>query len=175
MSRYAELMYPHRWTPPARPPSSPPSGDISKRRSHGLRHGAAFTTLGRVDPFSPQFQDMTLEKGAMVFHMLRFQLGNEGFQNFLRTLLSQFTDKGYAPPTPKPWLARSPRKSSLPSSRNGLMATRARPISPTSTTLMRLEVNGKGFQHRWLHRGGPRPYSTCPLIWRIETEGRAPR
>jgi predicted negative regulator of RcsB-dependent stress response len=52
------------------------------------------TTLGRLDPFSPQFQSMTLEKGAMVFHMLRWEMGDETFQKFLRGLLSQFTDKG---------------------------------------------------------------------------------
>jgi len=51
------------------------------------------TTLGRLDPFSPQFQSMTLEKGAMVFHMLRWEMGDEGFQKFLRGLLSEYTDK----------------------------------------------------------------------------------
>jgi tetratricopeptide (TPR) repeat protein len=51
------------------------------------------TTIGRLDPFSPQFQSMTLEKGAMVFHMLRWEMGNDVFQKFLRDLLSQYTDK----------------------------------------------------------------------------------
>ncbi len=51
------------------------------------------TTLGRLDPFSPQFQSMTLEKGAMVFHMLRWEMGDEVFIKFLRTLLTQYTDK----------------------------------------------------------------------------------
>lgn len=54
---------------------------------------APLTTLGRTDPFSPQFQSMTLEKGAMVFHMLRYQMGDEKFIAFLRGLLSQYTDK----------------------------------------------------------------------------------
>jgi len=52
------------------------------------------TTIGRLDPFSPQFQSMTLEKGAMVFHMLRWEMGDEAFLKFLRGLLSQYTDKG---------------------------------------------------------------------------------
>jgi hypothetical protein len=51
------------------------------------------TTIGRLDPFSPQFQSMTLEKGAMVFHMLRWEMGNEVFLKFLRTLLTEYTDK----------------------------------------------------------------------------------
>ena len=52
------------------------------------------TTLGRVDPFSPQFQNMTYDKGAMVFHMLRWEMGDDVFNTFLKNLLSQYTDKG---------------------------------------------------------------------------------
>jgi len=51
-------------------------------------------TVGRLDPFSPQFQSMTLEKGAMVFHMLRWEMGDDAFIKFLRGVLSQYTDKG---------------------------------------------------------------------------------
>ncbi len=51
------------------------------------------STLGRLDPFSPQFQLETAEKGAMVFHMLRWELGDDAFNKFLRTLLTQYTDK----------------------------------------------------------------------------------
>jgi tetratricopeptide (TPR) repeat protein len=52
------------------------------------------TALGRLDPFSPQFQSMTLEKGAMVFHMLRWEMGDTVFQQFLQALLTQYKDKG---------------------------------------------------------------------------------
>ncbi|MEO7029132.1 MAG: M1 family aminopeptidase [Acidobacteriaceae bacterium] len=51
------------------------------------------TTIGRLDPFSPQFQSETLEKGAMVFHMLRWEMGDDAFLAFLRGMLSQYTDK----------------------------------------------------------------------------------
>ena len=51
------------------------------------------TTLGRVDPFSPQFQDMTFDKGAMVFHMLRWEMGDDVFTKFLRTLATEYADK----------------------------------------------------------------------------------
>lgn len=52
------------------------------------------TTLGRTDPFSPQFQDMTYDKGAMVFHMLRWEMGDDTFTKFLRDMLTQYADKG---------------------------------------------------------------------------------
>jgi hypothetical protein len=52
------------------------------------------STMGRLDPFSPQFQSMTLEKGAMIFHMLRWEMGNVDFDKFLHTLVATYTDKG---------------------------------------------------------------------------------
>jgi hypothetical protein len=90
MSRYAELMY-----------LEDSAGKTAFQSAiDDVSAGAlAFdteplTTLGRLDPYSPQFQDMTLEKGAMVFHMLRWEMGDDGFQKFLRGMLSQYTDKG---------------------------------------------------------------------------------
>ncbi len=51
------------------------------------------TSLGRVDPFSPQFQSMTLEKGAMVFHMLRWEMGDAVFEQFVQALVKQYAGK----------------------------------------------------------------------------------
>ena len=51
------------------------------------------TSVDRLDAFSPQFQSMTLEKGAMVFQMLRWEVGEDNFIKILRAALSQFTDK----------------------------------------------------------------------------------
>ncbi len=90
MSRYAELMY-----------LEDTAGVTAfKNAVVDVSAGALaydtepLTTLGRLDPFSPQFQSETLEKGAMVFHMLRWEMGQEKFVKFIRTLLSDYTDKG---------------------------------------------------------------------------------
>ena len=89
MSRYAELMY-----------VEDASGKTAFQSAvNDVAAGALaydtepLTTLGRLDPYSPQFQSMTLEKGAMVFHMLRWEMGDDVFLKFLRGLLSQYTDK----------------------------------------------------------------------------------
>ncbi len=90
MSRYAELMY----VEDANGKSSFQTavGDVS---AGALAYDTEpLSTLGRLDPYSPQFQSMTLEKGAMVFHMLRWEMGDDGFTKFLRNLLSTYTDKG---------------------------------------------------------------------------------
>ena len=42
--------------------------------------------------FRPQFQSMTLEKGAMIFHMLRWEVGDKAFLAILKGALSQYTD-----------------------------------------------------------------------------------
>jgi hypothetical protein len=50
------------------------------------------SSTGRLNPFSPEFQSMTLEKGAMVFHMLRWEIGDKAFLATLKGALSQYTD-----------------------------------------------------------------------------------
>ena len=89
MTRYAELMY-----------IEDQSGKIALQNAITDTEAAALaydteplTSLARVDPFSPQFQNMTYDKGAMVFHMLRWEMGDEVFTNFLRAVLSQNIDK----------------------------------------------------------------------------------
>lgn len=89
MSRYAELMYLEDSAGKAAFESA-----ITDVSAGALAYDTIpLSALGRVDPFSPQFQSMTLEKGAMVFHMLRWEMGDDVFHQFLRSLLSQFTDK----------------------------------------------------------------------------------
>ena len=89
MSRYAELMYLEDSAGKTAFQSA-----VTDVSAGALAYDTEpLSTVGRLDPFSPQFQSMTLEKGAMVFHMLRWEMGDEVFAKFLRGLLSQFTDK----------------------------------------------------------------------------------
>ncbi len=86
MSRYGELMY-----------VEDQSGSTAmKAAMEDVAAGALaydttpLSSVGRLDPFSPQFQSMTLEKGAMIFHMLRWEVGDKAFQDILKGTLSQF-------------------------------------------------------------------------------------
>jgi tetratricopeptide (TPR) repeat protein len=89
MSRYSELLYLEDSAG-----KTAFQGAITDISAGALAYDTdPLTTLGRLDPFSPQFQDMTLEKGAMVFHMLRWEMGDDVFNKFLRGILSQYTDK----------------------------------------------------------------------------------
>jgi hypothetical protein len=50
------------------------------------------SSASHLSPFSPEFQSMTLEKGAMVFHMLRWEIGDKAFLATLKGTLSQYAD-----------------------------------------------------------------------------------
>ena len=90
MSRYAELMYVEQSSG-----KTAFEGAVTDVEAGALAYDTEpLTALGRLDPFSPQFQSMTLEKGAMVFHMLRWEMGDAVFQQFLQAMMAQFTDDG---------------------------------------------------------------------------------
>lgn len=89
MSRYGELMYLQ---------DSAGEGALQAALLDVEAGALAYDTIpltsaATLNPWTPQFQSMTLEKGAMVFHMLRWEVGQESFINILRAALSQFTDK----------------------------------------------------------------------------------
>ncbi len=90
MARYGELMYVEE-----------ENGKSALRA--GLQDVAAgalaydtipLSSASRLSPFSPEFQSMTLEKGAMIFHMLRWEIGDKSFLATLKGALSQYTDQG---------------------------------------------------------------------------------
>jgi tetratricopeptide (TPR) repeat protein len=49
------------------------------------------SNAARLNPFSNEFQSMTLEKGAMIFHMLRWVMGDQAFLSTLKGALSQYS------------------------------------------------------------------------------------
>ncbi len=42
------------------------------------------SSLGKLDPFSPEFQSLSTDKGAAILHMLRYVMGDEKFDNTMR-------------------------------------------------------------------------------------------
>jgi tetratricopeptide (TPR) repeat protein len=52
------------------------------------------SSSGREAPFSPEFQSQTFDKGAEIFHMLRWEIGDKAFLATLKGTLSQYTDQG---------------------------------------------------------------------------------
>jgi tetratricopeptide (TPR) repeat protein len=49
--------------------------------------------IGTLDPFDPVFQSMASDKGAMVFHMCRWVVGDQNFDKLMRSLAQQYQGK----------------------------------------------------------------------------------
>ena len=82
MCRYAELMYVEDQNGKTNFQNA-----VMDAEAEALAYDTEpLTTLGRIDPFSPEFQSMTFGKGAMVFHMLRWEMGDAVFTKFLQAL-----------------------------------------------------------------------------------------
>jgi tetratricopeptide (TPR) repeat protein len=54
---------------------------------------APIDEAGRLAPFTPNYTSVIVNKGAMVFHMLREQLGDSAFSSLLRDYYKQFAGK----------------------------------------------------------------------------------
>ncbi len=50
-------------------------------------------TIGKLDMFSPEFQSLATDKGAMILHMLRWVEGEQKFDQTMRTFASQYAGK----------------------------------------------------------------------------------
>jgi hypothetical protein len=89
MARYGELMYVEEES--GRSAMHTALQDVS---AGALAYDTIpLSSCGRLSPFSPEFQSMTLEKGAMIFHMLRWEVGDKAFLATLKGALSQYTDQ----------------------------------------------------------------------------------
>jgi aminopeptidase N len=89
MARYGELMYLEQQSG-----QSALEAALEDVEASALAYDTIpLSSEGRMDPFSPEFQSMTLDKGGMVFHMLRGEMGDKAFLATLKAALSQYAGK----------------------------------------------------------------------------------
>ena len=89
MARYGELMYLEEQSG-----QSALDAALEDVEASALAYDTIpLSSEGRMDPFSPEFQSMTLDKGGMVFHMLRGEIGDKAFVATLKAALSQYAGK----------------------------------------------------------------------------------
>src|SRR6204780_2360323 len=165
MSRYGELMYVERVA--GQTALQAAVLDIS---AGALAYDTIpLTSAGRLDPFSPPFQSMTLEKGAMVFHMLRWEIGDDNFTKNLRALITQFGAK--------PIRTRDVERIAEQESQQQLTAFFAQWLDGTGApqfldkyTVYRLG-NNKGFRTIG-EIGQDLDLFNMPVELRVETEGK---
>jgi len=51
------------------------------------------SSVSRLDPFSPEFQSLVTDKGAIILHMLRWVVGEAAFDRAMRDFAQQFAGK----------------------------------------------------------------------------------
>ena len=54
---------------------------------------AAISQAGSLHPYTPQYHSIVAQKGAMVFHMLRWVIGDEAFSKALQDVVQQYAWK----------------------------------------------------------------------------------
>jgi aminopeptidase N len=51
------------------------------------------SSIGKLDTYSPEFQSLVTDKGAMILHMLRWVMGDQKFDLTMRNFASQYAGK----------------------------------------------------------------------------------
>lgn len=51
------------------------------------------SSAGKLDTFSPEFQSLVTDKGGMIFHMLRWVIGDAAFDKTMKDFMAQFAGK----------------------------------------------------------------------------------
>ena len=52
------------------------------------------SSVGKLDLFSPEFQSLVTDKGAMILHMLRWVMGDEKFDQTMRAFFNKYAGQG---------------------------------------------------------------------------------
>jgi aminopeptidase N len=129
---------------------------------------APIAEAGRLTPFSPTYTSVVVNKGAMVFHMLREQLGDSAFSSLLRDYYKQFSGKAasiadfekmaeahvtQAPPKP----ANFALGNTAPSN--------AKPADAEQTT----QANVTSFFAQWINSTGIPEFNTTYTVYRTKS------
>jgi len=129
---------------------------------------APIAEAGRLTPFSPNYTSVVVNKGAMVFHMLREQLGDSAFSSLLRDYYKQFSGKAasiadfekmaeahvtQAPPKP----ANFALGNTAPSN--------AKPADAEQTT----QANVTSFFAQWINSTGIPEFNTTYTVYRTKS------
>lgn len=90
LSRYSEAIYLEQTASKAALDQALDDFSIGALMFEGA---APIAESGRLMPFSPEYQSVVVNKGAVIFHMLRGQLGDSNFFALLRDFYKQYAGK----------------------------------------------------------------------------------
>jgi len=102
------------------------------------------STIGKLDLFSPEFQSLVTDKGAMILHMLRWVEGDQKFDQTMRTFAAKFAGKSASLDDFRP-IAEQNYGDKLTWFFSQWLDSTGAPEFKTKYTIYRLG-NGKGFR-----------------------------
>ncbi len=134
---------------------------------------APIAEAGRLAPFTPNYTSVVVNKGAMVFHMLREQLGDSAFSSLLHDYYKQFSGKAasladfeklaqdHVPQAPPPKPASFALGNTSPSG-----TTSAGTALPTEQPT---PANVQAFFAQWINSTGIPEFNVTYTVFRTKT------
>jgi len=168
MSRYAELMFLEQAA--GRQALQQAMTDVA---AGALAYDTIpLTSAGRLGAFDPRFQSMTLDKGGMVFSMLRYEVGDDAFRSTLQAVLSSHKDQPLSTAEFEKLAEGASQQNLVPFFSQWLDGTGA-PQFVNKYTIYRLG-NGSGFRTIGEIDQDLDLFS-MPVTLEVETEGKSER
>jgi hypothetical protein len=123
---------------------------------------------GRLAPFTPNYTSVVVNKGAMVFHMLREQIGDSAFSSLLRDFYKQFSGKAASladfEKMAQNHVVPAPAKPS-----NFALGNAAPPSAPPAEPEQTTPANVQSFFAQWINSTGIPEFNITYTIYRTKT------
>lgn len=133
----------------------------------------AIADAGRLVPYTSDYNSVVVDKGAMVFHMLRGQMGDSNFLALLRDFYSQFAGKTATLADFEHLAeARSTQGSAGAASQSFVLKNDSGPQSPDALPASaphNSNTNLGPFFAQWLHSNGVPEFNLTYTVYRIKS------
>jgi hypothetical protein len=129
---------------------------------------APIAEAGRLTPLTPNYTSVVVNKGAIVFHMLREQIGDSAFSSLLRDFYKQFSGKAASladfEKLAQDHVAQAPAKPANFALGN-VPPSSATPAEPEQTT----PANVQSFFAQWINSTGIPEFNITYTVFRTKT------
>lgn len=129
---------------------------------------APIAEAGRLTPFSPNYISVVVNKGAMVFHMLREQIGDSAFSALLRDYYKQFAGKA-ASLADFEKLAQNHVTQAPPKPGNFALGNAAPSNSTSSEAEQTTPANVQSFFAQWINSTGIPDFNITYTVYRTKS------
>jgi hypothetical protein len=134
---------------------------------------APIAEAGNLEPFTPNYDSVVANKGSMVFHMLRGQLGDAAFFSLLRDFLMQYSGKAASIDDFEKMAEARADKLAPPPAPTGFVlrpdGASAPPASDASGSSSAGAINLRPFFAQWVHSTGVPEFTFNYTMYRTKS------